>query len=71
MVAKGFESVGLPALVRPVSLEFDASAFCIVSLIGSVGNLARLGNFLWDKIKERFTLIESGRSLAFWCELVE
>ena len=70
MVAKGFESVGLPALVRPARSGFDAAAFRIVSLIGSVGRLVVLGRILWGKIKRHVIRNLSPRSLAIWCEYV-
>jgi len=70
MVPKGFESVGLPALVRPVRPGFDAAAFCVATVIGSVGRLVVLGRILRGKIKRHVIRNLPLRSLAIWCEYV-
>lgn len=70
MVAKGFESVGLPALARLVPAGFDAAAFCIVRVIGSVERLVVLGRIPWGKIKRHIISHSPERCLAISREYV-
>ena len=70
MVTKRFESVGLPALVRPVRLGFYPATLGVVSVIYSMEGLVVLGGIPWGKIKRRFSLFHSDCCLAVLCEYI-